>query len=290
MGGISSSSASSEQSAQAFLSQQFYGSCDITCTNIQSNINIDIINSIVGGDINLTQQCSVNANCMVSGSSDATSDVLFKATNSSNAKDTGGLFGGNLFNIDKASSMSRQDIKQTILQSTTENCKLATLNQMNDITILAANSVIGGSINIGQTGSTAGQCQLQNNLTAAATATALASNTATSGKDKKGQKKGGSTTLITAVIFIGALAVIYILARMYVGNAEETQQQQNIQEVEMARAKAGCPGGLKPILNSKGSPIIDPLTRKPICPPLDIKPVSPTINVDVGKSFGKKRK
>jgi hypothetical protein len=286
-GGSSSSLSESEQSAEAYLAQTYSGSCNITCTNIQQNVNIDIINSIVGGNINLTQSCSVDASCMVSSSSDATSDVLFKATNSTNAKNAGSLFGG-LWNTDTAQSLSRQDIKQTIMQNTTEKCKLATLNQMNGITILAANSVIGGSIDIGQTGSVQGTCQLQNNMTAAASATAMASNTASSGKDKKAQKKGGSSTLITIIAFIGIMVIVFIIAKMYTSGQAQTAKDNLLKEVEVARGKAGCLGGVKPIMDKFGNPIIDPQTLRPICAPPDIKPVAPTFNIDLGSLAQKK--
>ncbi len=261
--GTSTSISSSEQSASAYLSQQFSGSCDITCTNIAEGINIDLINSVVGGSINLTQTCSVDANCMVSGSSDATSDIMFKAANSTNAKNASNLFSGDLFNMDFAQSSSRQNIKQKIIQNTTETCKMASLNQMKDISILAANSVIGGSINIGQTGSTSGQCQLSNNLTAASSATAMASNTATSGKDKKGQK-GGLTIIL---VFVAFIVISYLGAKMYTNNRDENTFNSEAETADMARAKAGCLGGKKPMMDASGNPIIDPRTHRPVCPP-----------------------
>ena len=266
MGG-SQSTSTSEQSAQAYLSQQFYGSCNISCTNIQSGINIDIINSVIGGDINLTQKCSVDANCMVSNVADATTDVLFKAANSSNAKNAANLFSGDILNFDSATSASRQDIKQTILQSTTETCKMASLNQMTNVNILAANSRIGGSINLSQDGSTQGTCQLGNNFTAAAAATAMANNSAASGKDKKGQKKGASTGLITILVIVGVGVVIYIIARMYNGNATKNEETSLLKQVAQARAEAGCPGGLAAMKDKAGNFIIDPTTNRPVCPP-----------------------
>ena len=269
MGGASSSTSASEQSAEAFLAQQFYGSCNITCNNIASGISIDLIDTILGGNINLTQQCSVDANCLISGSSDATSDILFKANNSTNAKNAGNLFSGSLFNFDQASSTSRQDIKQKIIQNTTQTCKLASLNQMNDISILAANSVIGGSINIGQTGSTQGTCQLSNNLSAAATATAMASNTAQSGKDKKGQFGG---TIMIVLLFLAIVVVVYIIAKLYTGNRDENVLNKKVKLAEEARAFAGCTGGTAVLDAKTGKPIIDPRTNKPICLPDPIVP------------------
>jgi hypothetical protein len=263
--GSSTSISTSEQAASAYMSQQFSGSCDITCSNIAENVSIDLINSIVGGSINLTQTCSVDASCMVSNSSDATSDIMFKAANSTNAKNASNLYSGDLFNADWAQSSSRQNIKQKIIQNTTETCKMASLNQMKDISILAANSVIGGSINIGQTGSTSGQCQLSNNFSAAASATAMASNTATSGKDKKGQKGGFG---ILAIIVLAV--VVYIVAKFYVNNRNTDQFDSESQAADIARAKAGCLGGVKPMMDSSGNPIIDPRTHRPVCPPPNV--------------------
>ena len=265
--GSSVSTSSSEQSAQAFIAQQFSGSCNITCTNIAQGLNIDIINTVVGGSVELTQSCSVDANCMISGTSDATSDVMFKATNSSNAKNAGNIFSGDLFNFDYASSASRQDIKQKIIQNTTQTCKMASLNQLNDLSILAVNSQIGGNIAIGQTGSTSGQCQLQNNLSAAASATAMASNTATSGKDKKGTKKGGSAVIIGVFVVLGLCIVVYIIAKIYTGQRDEAATKSRNNMINLEKAKAGCLGGGKAVLDTKtGLPLLDEF-GKAVCPP-----------------------
>jgi hypothetical protein len=277
--GASSSKSVTEQSADAYLAQTFHGSCNVTCTNLQSNINVDIINSVIGGNINLTQKCAVDANCAVSSLSDATSDVLYKAENSSNAKNSTSLFTGSIFNFDTATSRSRQAIKQNITQSTTEKCKLANLNQMNNVNILAANSQIGGSIDVAQGGSVQGECQLSNNLTAAAMATAMATNKSTSGKDKKGEKKGGGIGSIIG--FIVVMIIVFIIAHMFTGGQKSRADAAVQQKVALARAQAGCPGGLKPIIDSEtGLPIIDPKTMRPVCPPFL---ESPVINIDVGK-------
>lgn len=280
-GGISTSNSSSFQSAAAFLSQNSQESCNIVCQNVANDINIDIINSVIGGDINLTQSCSVNSSCLMSSASDATSDILTKASNSSNAKNAGGLFN---FSIDQANTMSRQQMKQTIIQATSQTCKMASLNQMNDITILAANSVIGGSINIGQTGSTSGQCQLQNNLSAAATATAMASNVSSSGKDKKGEKKGSSSVFYTIIGVIMFLVIIYVLAKMYTNGTFSDAQEALKQTVQDARGRAGCPSG-SPMLDKLGKIIIDPISNRPICPPGSIKPIPSIINVNLGEEL-----
>ena len=84
--GVSSSKAISEQAADVFLTQQFSGTCNVTCQNAMKNVSVVAIDSTIGGSIELDQSCSTNASCLIGSSMDATSDVLFKATNSSNAK------------------------------------------------------------------------------------------------------------------------------------------------------------------------------------------------------------
>jgi len=281
---LSISKAVSEQRAEAYLSQQFYGSCNITCENIESGINIDIINSVIGGDINLTQKCAVDASCMVNNSSDATSDVMFKASNSTNAKNASSLFAPSLFSFDSATSESRQDIKETIIQNTTETCKMASLNQMTDVNILAANSRIGGSINLSQDGSVQGRCQLKNNFSAATTATAMATNKATSGKEKKGDKKGGALGSVVGIIVI--MVIVFIAAKMFTGGQKKKAASSAILKAAEAKGMAGCPGGGKPVMDPKtGKAIIDPKTMTPICPP--IGPVAPSINVNLGDILSK---
>ena len=281
--GASTSITRSEQSAEAFISQQFSGSCNVKCENIASGINIDIINTIVSGDISLTQKCAVDANCSISSASDATSDVLFKANNSSSASAPG------LFQIETAINTSRQDIKQQLIQKTSENCEMSSLNQMTDVNILAANSKIGGSIKIDQEGSAKGSCQLSNQLSAAASATAMATNTAKSGKDKKGGKKSTIAQLFSVIAVLG---VVYFISKMYTSGRDEGKITKAMKEVAMARVEAGCPGGGKPIVNHKtGKPIIDPKTLGPICPPVLQKPYgSPTINIDLGNLIDKIKK
>ena len=278
--GASSSTAKSEQQAEATIAQQFSGSCNVTCTNIQSNTSIDLINSIIGGDINLTQSCSVDANCSISSSSDAVTDIMFKADNSTNAKDAGP------FSSDTADSESRQNMKQKVLQKTTETCEMSSLNEMRDVSILAVNSQIAGSININQSGSTKGSCQLQNNMSAAATATAMASNTAKSGKDKK--KSDKKSTMAQIFGFIAVMVVVYFISKMYTGSRDTGKMTDAMKTVAMARAEAGCPGGKSPVLNHKtGLPVIDPKTLGPVCPPMDPISNAPVINIDMGGILNK---
>lgn len=275
MGG-SSSKNKSEQKAKVGITQQFAGTCDVTCQNSLSNVTVDIIDSTIGGSVVLDQTCSTNANCLIGSTMNATADVVYKATNTSNAKNSFSGWSLDPFNFDTASNTSRQNIKEKIEQNSTEKCNVSSYNQMNDVTIFAANSTIGGNLEIDQSGSTQGKCQLENTMSAAAYATGTAQNLATSGKDKKGQKfgdKSGKFQIITYVIIAVVVCVIaVVIGKMVSGGSTKRATRKEMKEVAMARAEAGCPGGVQPILNQKtGRPIIDPKTGGPICPPPPVR-------------------
>jgi len=218
--GASVSTASSQETSDAYLSEQFYGSCDITCNNTQSGVNINLIDSYVSGSVDLDQKCSVNGNCMVSSTSDVSADVMFKAANSTNAKNASNLFTGSEFNFDASDVSSRQDIKQTILQNTTQKCNMASINSLTDVNILAYNSTIGGNIQLDQSGNTQGTCQLGNSMKAATTATAMASNKATSGKSKKGDK-GTKGNIGSVVGIIVVIIIVFVFAHMYTSDRDK---------------------------------------------------------------------
>lgn len=267
--GKSKSSVENTQAASSYLTQQFSGNCNVSCQNVMSNITIDLINSNVSGGINVSQTCSTNAQCLITSNNNATADTIFKSANSSNSKNAAQGIGN--INLDNTSIDSRQSIVQSINQSNSEQCNVSSMNQMNNVTIFAANSNISGGINLSQNSSTQANCSLSNSMQAAAQASGLAQNTATSGKDKKGQKKGSKSNKLRIItyIIVGAVIIfiVYIIAKIFTSHSESSDKKKQQQEVAEARAKAGCPGGVMPILDKKGKAIIDPKTNRPICPP-----------------------
>lgn len=274
--GHSHSKSVSEQSAEVLLTQQFSGSCDVTCRNVINNVTIDIINSTIGGSVVLKQACATNASCMIGSSSDAVADVMFKAKNSSNAKNAWSAWGLDPFNTDSATSKSRQNIFESINQSTNETCKISSYNQMDNITIFAADSTIGGNIELSQNASTQGQCKLNNTMNAAAYATGIAQNTASSGKDKKGEKLGTKSQMMRmltyGIIAIATLISVVIIAKIITGSSSRSKRDEQMKDLVQARILAGCPGGKKPIKSpTTGKVVVDPTTGRPICPVVDTK-------------------
>lgn len=209
--GLSVSKASSEQKGRVYIAQQFAGTCNVSCQDSMKNVTVDIINSDIGGGISLSQTCSTDASCIIGSSTDAVADISFKAKNSSNARNAWSVMGLDPFNVDTSDSSSRQNIKESINQNTNEKCNISSYDQMDNITIFAANSTIGGDISISQNSSTEGQCRLKNQMTAAAYATGTAQNVSKSGKDKKGEKLGEKAEKLKVITYVVIAIVVIVL-------------------------------------------------------------------------------
>lgn len=209
--GYSHSKAKSTQTAEVDIAQIYKGTCDVKCDNSISGVTVDIINSVLGGGIVFSQSCSTNGNCIFGNTMDASTDVMFKATNSSNAKNAWSGWALNPGNIDISESSSRQDIREAITESVTQRCDLSSYNQMNDISIFTANSQIGGGIEFKQKGQTQGKCILDNSMSASAFASGMAQNTAQSGKDKKASKFGDKSEIFRIIVYVAIGMVVLIV-------------------------------------------------------------------------------
>lgn len=255
--GWSQDSNTSSQSADATLTQQYSGTCDVSCENDINDVNIDLINTTVNGNVTISQVCAANGTCLFNNSMDATSDVMFKASNSANATDAGSWFAG-VFNADISDNSSVQSIQETIGQIINQSCKVTSTNQMNDVNIFAANSYIGGNIGIGQQGSANGNCQLNSTMTAAAYATGTIDNCATSGKKvmkKCGAGKGSKSIGYFAMYFGIAVAIfIFIMILMRVFRSYSSSSKGPISSIKKA-LPSSLSGGALP--SSGGSLISD---------------------------------
>lgn len=257
--GNDSSKSSSKQSASSYLTQQFSGACNMSCEDNMDNVKIRFFNTDVDGDVCINQKCSTNANCLMSSNMDSITDILLKAANSSSVESgiAPSLSGSS------SESKSKQDIKMSVNQATAQSCDVSSYNQMSNVSITAANSNIGGSVCITQDGDTSGSCALDNSMTAAAYATGMAENQASTVH----VKKGGSLTWIVALIVIVAIVgIVGYIGYMITTNMNDKKKQGRTKEVLDAKVAAGCPGGKAPILNEKGVPVFDPATGELICP------------------------
>jgi hypothetical protein len=104
-------------------------------------------------------------------------------------------------------------------------------------------------------------------MSSAASVTGLTDNVSTSGKQKGG--------ILHFIIIVTVLLIALLVAKSIAGNSQANEQKQQDLQLAYARAQAGCPGGQKPIMDTKtGLPIIDMKTMRPVCPPYVPQPMS----------------
>ncbi len=268
--GLSTTTVNATEEASSFITQQFSGTCDVTCQNNIDGVSVTLIGSNVGGNVQLAQTCSSNPSCMIGSNIGATADTMLKAVNSANAKNAAGWIPS--LNIDKTKINSLMDIRQNISQATNQTCNIGSYNEMSDISILAVNSNIGGNIGLYQGGSASGSCSLSGSLSAATAASGQTTNSGQSGKDKLGQKKGsksGKMSMMSYVLIgIVVIVVIVIIGRMISGSSKSKESAADIQRLTAAKMAAGCLDGSKPLMDPKtGQPLVNPKTHGPFCPP-----------------------
>ena len=208
--GWSDSTINDPQSANSQIAQRYSGTCQISCANEIDDASIAIINSSVGGDVGVTQSCSANAQCIFDATQSALADTIFKATNSSSAALRYLSIGITTSNIN-----SPQTISESISQSVAESCKLSSINDMNDVSIFAANSQIGGSVVIGQIGDVQGGCTLETQMQASALASGTTNDCAETGSKKSCGGKGGKSSIGRYVLY-GLVGIVLFMVVMFV--------------------------------------------------------------------------
>jgi uncharacterized protein YaaQ len=230
MGGSSTAIAKSEQTANANLMQSYSGTCNITCENKINQASITLINDEVGGDVFVSQVCAVNGHCAFNTSQNALVDILFKAANSAQANSAGQFL--QAWNTTFSDSESYQDININVQQTIDQNCKISSVNYINDTNIFAANSVIGGNVYIQQKGTSYGGCTLQSIMAATEKASGIADECAAGGKGKKTKKscsgKGGKS-VGSYILYIGGGLVLFVIimaaVRYFKGKQDQKPSQ-----------------------------------------------------------------
>jgi len=222
MGGVSFSKTYNEsvQDASQTINQQYSGTCNIQCQNVDQNTNITCLNCNIGGNVEVDQTCAANGNCIFNTNQQATADVVFKAQNVA-AVTPQSIWEALIphFNISDSTNISRQNIVENINQSVTQACAVSSVNQLDNTNIFLANSNVGGSILINQSGNTQGSCALNSMMSANAYATGSVDNCAATGKKAsktcsgKGGKKIGST-LVWIIVGIAVVVVFFIIAKV----------------------------------------------------------------------------
>ncbi len=183
-------------------------------------MNVTLINSIVGGNVDLSQSCSANGTCMFSVAQASTADVQFKAANATSAKDAGSWFTG-LFHADISNTSSYQSINEQIRNGINEACNVQSIDSINNVNIFAENSQIGGNLAITQQGTSTGSCSMQAAMNASAIASGVLNNCSMSGKKKSCSGKGSGLGEYIGYAIIGliVLAVAFGLAKAFAGTS-----------------------------------------------------------------------
>lgn len=176
----------------------------MNCNNTIDNINISLIDTLLSGGINFTQQCSADANCLFQTTQNSLTDVLFKAQNSSTAA------GGVLPGISVSETGTYQNINENILNSVSQTCSVGSYNDISNVDIFAQSSTIGGGINFSQQGSTQGSCTFNTIMTATDMATGTADNCSASGKMAKKTCGGKGGTIGSTLVYIGIGLVMFV--------------------------------------------------------------------------------
>lgn len=176
----------------------------MSCNNTIDNVNISLIDTLLSGGINFTQQCSADANCLFQTTQNSLTDVLFKAQNSSTAA------GGVLPGISVSETGTYQNINENIVNSVSQTCSVGSYNDISNVNIFAQSSTIGGGINFSQQGTTQGSCTFNTIMSATDMATGTADNCSASGKMAKKTCGGKGGTIGSTLVYIGIGLVMFV--------------------------------------------------------------------------------
>ena len=205
------------QIATADIAQSYSGTCDIVCQNSASNVNIDIVDSIVEGGLNFTQTCTIDATCTQTAVESASATTVLSAMQTSAAaSSTGEVLGSN-----KSINDSYMDMSTDISNSISETCKMTSSNSLNGLTIDAVNSTILGGINVTQSATNSGSCALSGSLTAVASLTGTLQQQASTGKAAKKSSKGIGGMITAGIVAIVLVVVLGIVAKMFASSGKK---------------------------------------------------------------------
>jgi hypothetical protein len=207
--GISSASSKNYTSINNAITQQYSGSCDFSCNNSIKNTNIDIVNSTVEGGINLENACSIDGVCSISSSMDAVSDILYKASQSTNASAPG------ILSIEVSESDTITHVSQAIDQSVMEQCNVQASNDIVNTQIFAANSNISGGINIKNNAQVKGNCVLSNVMKAMESASLTIDQVSAAGKKVGKCGNCGGWEIAAIYVAIGIAVILGLVGVAY---------------------------------------------------------------------------
>lgn len=276
MGGFwSSDTSTSTQVANTDITQQYSGTCQISCNNQIDSAKITLINDNIGGDVKVTQTCSVNGQCLMNSSVSALADTTFKAANAASS--------ALQWLPHSSTTMSYQEINENIQQYVNQKCKITSSNEIGNAEIYAVNTYVAGGIAIDQNATAGGSCSLSSLMGATAKATGIADNCAASGKAAKkkscgGKGKGGGLgtfilyAIIAMVLFTGVMMVIKYMRGTELPDCTEDLLAKNM-PCKRVPGKTNTPRRMTPRYTPQAYTSPTPLVQKEVY----AEPLSPSV-------------
>ena len=260
MGGVSSNTARNQSVQQVTnnIMQSSAAACGVTCDQLQQGNSVIIENSTVG-DITFLQQCTVDADCMIQNTLEASAKAIENSIQNATAQPSWYVGAS----VTSSKNSTQQDVENSIQQSISSTCKLDITQQQNSNLVYARNSKTG---NIGfiQTGNEKFNCVLQNMAKGTAATTQSSDQTA---------QAGGITTIgiaIVGILGVGFLAVIifFVVRRRMKKNFQAKKKQIKRFQGSTTREAVGSftKGliGVDPFKRRKprpGRPVITPISE-----------------------------
>jgi len=200
-----------EQSYEVSDIQKYAALCSASCSNDMDN-NTYVISGKINGDVNISQTCKGNANCIVQQQLDAIAQQT--ATNSTSNTNQSGL--PKFFSLDANTVSNVTAVKSKLEQYVNNECRTVVSNlSKNSTFIVRSDADISGNVNISQNGDAAAQCA----MVTAAKLQSIANGVNTSTASNGSVSAGAATTLIILgiVFFIVAAVAIFIFVSVYFG-------------------------------------------------------------------------
>lgn len=200
-----------------YVDNSVKNTCAITCQNIAQGNNINISGGTFDGDLNvLTQECTVDANCVFNSTVDTMADLLAKTDVNTQTTPAGVL-----------QSVSTQNNMKTIQKSQITNniqqeCKVSGGNTASDISINITGATVKGTANlIAQKANVKGSCDLSSALKTVSNMTNTSSLVSKTGKDKCGDLPKMLVIAITIIALAGIAGGIWYASKHYGENSNE---------------------------------------------------------------------
>lgn len=202
MGSNQSNTSSQTQTLENNILQATSESCQSNCTNIQEGQTIVINGSSIGGNIELNQQCTAQASCIMRGQIGAQVQSILNAMTKQSAVGQASMFQFSFENQNQSSDIS-QNVTNTITQVMTSSCQGNSNNLEENNTVVLSNSRVGGDFVLSQKGSSTANCTM-NNLSKIVLFNQETAKTKQS--EKVESLLGGIIAIIILLIVIGGIA------------------------------------------------------------------------------------